>query len=180
MKKIILALYRFFKRCSVGSIIMNHYNTFYDDTTKDKQRSNAEIFLQMFFFIGISLLATRLGLLFTKTALNSILTVQSILTPFLFSTLFVVADKRCNVEPGTKRYRLINDTVKNIAFNMLLSIILIIVTVVYLVYLPETVDQNPIALSSFCDILSTFMYFLIFNQTYVFIMIMKRVNKMFN
>ncbi len=174
------ALYRFFKRCSVGSIIVNHYNTFYDDATEDKRRSKSEIFWQFFFFIGISLLATYLGLFFTKIALDSILTVQSILTPFLFSTLFIVADKRHGIENGTKRYRLINDTIKNIAFNILLSILIIIITVIYLVCLPETSDKTTIVSALFCNALNILMYFFILNQMYVFIMIMKRVNKMFD
>ena len=138
------------------------------------------IFWQIIFFLGISLLATYFGLFFTKTALNSTLTVQSILAPFLFSTLFIVADKRVGIEAGTKRYRLINDTVKNIAFNILLSIILIVVTVIYLVYLPEAPGQTTIISSSFCNALNILMYFFILNQMYVFIMIMKRVNKMFS
>ncbi|MFQ6696008.1 MAG: hypothetical protein ACLRFF_03720 [Alphaproteobacteria bacterium] len=174
------ALYRFFKRCSVGSIIVNHYNTFYDDATEDKRCSKSEIFWQFFFFIGISLLATYFGLFFTKTALDSILTVQSILTPFLFSTLFIVADKRHGIENGTKRYRLINDTIKNIAFNILLSILIIIITVIYLVCLPETSDKTTIVSALFCNALNILMYFFILNQMYVFIMIMKRVNKMFD
>lgn len=169
---------RFFKRCNIIDIIKGHYDTFYDYATKDKCRSGWEIFWQILFFVFISLILTYFGLLFTRTALNSILTVQAILTPFLFSTLFIVADKRSNVPQGTKKYRLIDDTTKNISFNMLLSIILIIITVVYLVCLPDTNDNRMVAPMLFYEILSTIMYCFILNQLYVFVMIMKRVGKM--
>ena len=180
MSKNTSSFYRFIKRCQITDIIAGHYNTFYDYTTNDKRCSKWEIFWQIIIFAGLSIMLTFIGIYFTKTALNTILTIQSILTPFLFSTLFIIADKRNHIEQGSKDYKRADDTTKNIAFCILLSIALLFVTVIYLVSLPESHADTPRLSIRINTIFSTCMYFLILNQVYVFLMIIKRVNKIFN
>lgn len=180
MVKSTSSFYRFFKRCKIGDMLQSHYATFYDNATEKKYCSRWEIFWQFFIFTCLSALMTYFGLYFSKTALDSVLTVQSILTAFLFSALFIVADKRDKAEKGSKDYRLKDDTTNNISFCILLSMILLVVTTVYSVILPNYDNSISILLLWTYRLLNVFMYFLILNQIYVFLMIMKRVNKIFS
>lgn len=173
-------LKRFFLRIGVWTIIKNHYNTFYDASDKTEHVSIMEIVFQTCFFIALSILLTAYVYIFTPDVLQAILTIQTILTAFLFVSLFTIADKRTSYKPVQQEYKITRDTVNNIAFCVLLSVLMLMIIVTYIATY-DVISQNLKLISKiFYYLFNICIYFCIIEQIYVLLMVIRRVNKIFS
>ena len=133
----------FFERLNISKIIINHFLTFYDNSSKEKK---VDYFELIFYFVLLTTLSVLSAIFLPITRLNVILTPLTIFTGFLFSALFVIIDKK---EGKTTQIKdLISEVYDNISFSILMSFFVILFVIINYVMISFSCDKiyNRIAL----------------------------------
>ena len=165
----------FFSRLNCWNIVKNHCKTFYDNTTQ--QTSWIEIGITVAFIILLASVATCFHCL-TKSVIEIMLTAFSILSGFLISALFLLVDK-ADKQKG-KDFQIIKETIHNISFGILIGVFIIVLSLFFILFKASTIETTfafPTELRFFMSMIYFGLIVLFFHTLLI---ILQRVNKIFN